>query len=448
MPAEQPVTTRAGEEFMANERMPYRPAGFDPGNYNLRLGPVLASFGSSLSVAYNSNALQSTGANTDDLSLTPSLSANLRWQMTEAARFALNLGVGYRFSLWQDDLNALSISPNTSIDYAFSAGEVLFTVFDRISSASSSSQRADIVGTGNSSAVRFNRLNNSSGLSANWAPYTDLSVSGDYTYSIERGLDDSYGSLDGQSQAVSAAVFHRLTPTFTVGISSSAALNDYSNGFQNSSTSYGLGPTASWQATDFINVSASVRYTAISSDNNGQTQDTSDFGGVTGNLSVGHRINRYLTHSVTAGRGVNGALGSNYSDSLNAAYQLTWNLTDFIPLHFGVSYDHSQQSGGLQIFAAPPDSIFVPGDPAAGTPSVLLTPSGVFTGVVLTPDGFFGFPSLGQTSTSYNFSLSTGYQLTENLNSSLGWSYNIRETDFVFGDFKSHTVTLTLSYQF
>ncbi len=445
---EEPVGTRAGDDFRANERIPYRPTGFDPGSYNLRFGPVLATFSSSLAVAYNSNALQSTGADTSDLNITPSVGTNLRWQITEAARLALSVGVGYRFSLWQDNLDALTISPNTSIDYAFSVGDVLFTVFDRISSASSANQRSDILGTGSSTSVRFNRINNSSGLSADWAPYTDLSVRGDYTYSIERGLDDSYGSLDGQSQSVSAAVFNRLSPAFTVGVSASAALNDFSNGFQNSSKSYGIGPTASWRPSDYLSVSASVRYTVISSDRNGQIQDSSNFGGMTGNLSVSHELNRVLSHSLSVGRGVNGALGSNYSDSINASYQLSWRLTDNLPLNFGVAYDHSKQSGGLQIFGAPPGSIYVPGDPVTGTPSVLVTSSGVFSGVVLTPDGLFGFPSVGQASDNFNFSVSTGYQLTQHLSSSLGYGYTIRNTDFVFGDYKSHIVTLTLTYQF
>lgn len=439
---EEPQAPRAGDDFSASERLPYRPAGFDPGNYNIRMGPVLATFNAAVGVSYNSNALQSSGTDTSDLSISPSVGANLRWQVTEAARVALNLGVGYRFSLWQEDLNALTISPNTSIDYSFSVGDVLFTVFDRISSASMSDQRSDILGTGNSASVRFNRINNSTGVATDWAPYSDLSIRGDYTFSIERGLDDSYGSLDGQSQTVSGAVFNRLTPVFTVGISGSASLNDYANGFQNSSTSWGIGPTASWQITDFISTSASLRYTVVSSDDNGQIQDRSNFGGITGNLSIRHQLTRYISHSLSLGRGVNGALGSNYSESMSVSYGLSWNVTDFLPINFGVSYDHSKQSGGLQIFAAPPGSLYFPEQ------SLLITSEGTFPGVILTPDGFFGFPSVGQESDNFSFSVSTGYQITQHLNSSLSWSYIIRNTDFVFGDYKSHMVTLTLSYQF
>lgn len=448
-PAEQPVATRAGEEFYANERIPYRPGGFDGGDYNLRLGPVLVTFGASVSFAYSSNALQSQGGGENyDLSINPSFNTNLRWQVTDAARLSLNVGVGYRFNLVQEDLSGLTVSPNTSIDYAFSVGEVLFTVFNRLSTANSADQRPDIIGTGNPLAVRFNRINNSSGLSTEWAPYTDLSLSADYTYSMERGLDDSFDSLNGNSQTVSSAVFYRLHPDLSVGISASASLNDFSNQFQNSTKTFGIGPVATWTVSEFITVSASMRYTTINSEQNGQIQDSSDFSGISGNLSVRHQINRVLNHSLSVGRGVNGALGSNFSTSLDASYQLSWQLTDFIPLNFTVGADKTEQSGGLAIFAVPPGSIYLPGDPANGIPAILVTTEGTFTDVVQTPEGLFGVPTLGQVSHSYRFGVSTGYQITRRLNSSLGWNYVIRDTDFVFGDFAAHTVTLTLSYQF
>ncbi len=448
-PAEQPVATRAGEDFYANERIPYRPAGFDGGDYNLKLGPVLVSFGSSVSFAYTSNALQSQGGGENyDLSINPMLNTNLRWQMTDAARLSLNVGVGYRFNLVQEDLSGLTVNPNTSIDYAFSVGDALFTVFNRLSTANSADQRPDIIGTGNPLAVRFNRINNSTGLSTEWAPYTDLSISADYAYSMERGLDDSFDSLNGDSHTVSSAVFQRLHPDLSVGISASASLNDYSNQFQNSSKTFGIGPVTTWTVSEYITVSASVRYTMINSEQNGQIRDSSDFSGISGNLSVRHQINRVLNHSISLGRGVNGALGSNFSTSMEASYQLSWRLTDFIPLNFNAGVDQTEQSGGLAIFAVPPGSIYLPGDPANGIPPILVTSQGTFTDVVRTPEGLFGVPTAGQVSQSYRFGVSTGYQITQRLNSSLGWSYVIRDTDFVFGDFNAHTVTLTLSYQF
>ena len=448
-PPPAPEAMRAGDDFRAAERVPYRPAGFDEGNYNLKLGPVLATFGASVSFAYNSNALQSSaGGDNYDFSINPSLNTNLRWQITDNARLGLNFGIGYRFNLVQEDLNSLTISPNTSIDYAFSVGDVLFTVFNRISSANDASRRADIIGTGNALSVRFNRINNSSGLSTEWAPYTDLSVSADYTFSLERGFDDSYSMLNGQSQTVSTALFYRLHPDLTVGISASASLNDYASNFQNSSKSYGVGPTATWRVSEAISVNASVRYTMINSERDGQIQDSSDFSGISGSLSVRHQLTQFVSHSLSLGRSVNGSLGSNFQVSMEAGYQLSWRITDFLPINFSASVDQAEQSGGLAIFAAPPGSIYFPPDPANGIPGILVTPIDTFSGVVLTPGGLFGVPVPGQTTLSYRFGVSTSYQITQKLGSSLGWNYTIRDSDFVLGDYDAHTVTLTLNYAF
>jgi hypothetical protein len=444
-----PEVTRAGDDFRAAERIPYRPAGFDGGNYNLKLGPVLATFGASVSFAYNSNALQSSaGGDNYNFSINPSLNTNLRWQMTDNARLGLNFGVGYRFNLVQEDLNSLTISPNTTIDYAFSVGDVLFTVFNRLSSANDASQRADIIGTGNALSVRFNRINNSTGFSTEWAPYTDLSVSADYTFSLERGFDDSFAVLNGQSQTVSTAVFHRLHPDLTVGLSASASLNDFASNFQNSTKSFGVGPTATWQASEAISVSASVRYTMVHSERDGQIQDSSDFSGISGSLSIRHQLTQFISQSLSLGRSVNGALGSNFQVSMDAAYQLSWQITDFLPINFTAGVDQAEQSGGLAIFAAPPGSVYFPPDPANGIPGILVTPVDTFAGVVLTPGGLFGVPVPGQTTLSYRFGVSTGYQITQKLGSSLGWTYVIRDSDFALGDFSSHMVTLTLNYTF
>lgn len=444
-----PETTRAGDDFRAVERLPYRPAGFDEGNYNLKLGPVLATFGASVSFAYNNNALQSSfGGQNYDFSINPSLNANLRWQLTDNARLGLNFGVGYRFNLVQDDLDSLTISPNTSIDYAFSVGDMLFTVFNRLSSANDASQRADIIGTGNALSVRFNRINNSTGLSTEWAPYTDLSVSADYTFSLERGFDDSFAVLNGQSQTVSTAVFHRLHPDLTVGISASASLNEFSDSFQNSTKSFGVGPTATWRVSEAISASGSVRYTMISSERDGQIQDSSDFSGISGNVTVSHQLTQFISHSLSLGRGVNGALGSNFQVSMEAGYSLNWQITDFLPINFNAGVDQAEQSGGLAIFAAPPGSLYFPPDPANGIPGILVTPVDTFTGVVEVPGGLFGVPVPGQTTLSYRFGVSTGYQITQKLGSSLGWTYVIRDSDFALGDFSSHMVTLTLNYTF
>lgn len=327
-------------------------------------------------------------------------------------------------------------------------GDVLFTVFNRLSSANDAAQRPDIIGTGNALSVQFNRINNSTGLSTEWAPYTDLSVSADYTFSLERGLDDSFILLNGQSQTVSTAVFHRLHPDLTVGISASASLNDFSSNFQNSTKSFGAGPTATWRASEAITVSASVRYTIINSERDGQIQDTSDFSGVTGSLSARHQLTQFISHALSLSRGANGALGSNYQVSTDASYQLSWQITDFLPLNFNASIDQAEQSGGLAIFAAPPGSVYFPPDPANGIPGILVTPVDSFPGVVLTPGGLFGVPVPGQTILSYRVGVSTGYQITQKLGSSLGWSYIVRDSDFALGDFDSHLVTLTLNYSF
>jgi hypothetical protein len=159
-------------------------------------------------------------------------------------------------------------------------------------------------------------------------------------------------------------------------------------------------------------------------------------------------LTQFISHSLSLSRGANGALGRNYQVSTGAGYQLNWQIAAFLPINFNTSVDQAEQSGGLALFAAPAGSLYFPPDPANAIPGILVTPADTFSGVLLTLGGLSGAPVPGQTALSYRFGVSTGYQITQKLGSSLGCSYVIRDSDFVPGDFTSHTVTQTLNYNF
>jgi hypothetical protein len=429
-PAHRPNTpdttvriTDPAYDLLVSDGLPYRsPVNTPQQNFNLKLGRATASFYAALQVGYQNNALATPGSSgrQDNILITPSVGTTIVYPINELNSFRIDLGVGYNINTEFPELNSLFISPASFIDYRIIVGEVLITLFN--TTATPAQTRPEIVGNGNPVAVDFNRIQNSTGVSAGWSWTEDTSVSGSYSYMFDKGFDDSYGIADSSTHGFSTGVFHRLTPRLTLGLSGSYSILTFSENFQNDMTSWGVGPVISVRPTEFINLSVSVRYTVSTFEQNGAIADTSEFDGLTFSFAAGHQLTRNINHSVFASSGIQPGLGSNFSEQLSAGYALGWQFHPRMGLNFGFNYTDVQQSG------------------AANT-TVPVIVNGVLLNIPVT---FL----TNEKVQLYNFTLGTGYQFSPKLNGSLGYGLNLRNSDQTDRDVDEHSVFLGLSYRF
>ena len=425
-PGSNPGDSFRNLQGLAGNTVPYTPApgaaGMIPGGLGVRWETGAVTFISSVNFSYTDNALQGSSelGKQDDLIIHPMLGMTIFQQVSENSQLSFNVGIGYHYSLNFQDLAQFNFAPNGTINYTFVVGDTMITLFDRI--GGNGGNRPEIAGNGLASGVDFNRINNQIGVSVTHGFTEATSVSGMYGYTIDRGLSDQFGILDMDQHMVSAGAFHRLSPYWTVGVSGQAVRTTFVQSFQNASTTYGVGPMVSFQPSDFILLSGSVQYTISQFDSGGQVGDTSDFSGLTYQLSASHVITSTISHSVTASSGVNSGLGSNFTEIFSVGYRASWQFHERMGLNAGVTYNKITQSQSQQAL--------VP----------ITFPSGTF----LVPVSFIA----NDEATTYDFNLGTGYQLTDRANLGLNYVHSIRDSRFQARSFSVNTVTLSVAYRF
>ena len=353
-PLAPPVSgSNPGESFrnlqgLPGNTAPYTPApgaaGLIPEGIGLRWETGAVTFNTSVSFSYTDNALQGSSdfGKQDDFIIQPMLGMTIFQQVSENAQLSFNVGIGYRYSLNYNDLAQFNLAPNGSINYSFVIGETVFTLFDRINS--NAGTRPEIAGNGLSSGVDFNRINNQVGLSVSHAFTEVTTASAMYGFTIDRGLSDQFGILDQDQHTVSAGAYHQLSPYWTTGLSGQATKTTFSQNFQNGSTTYGAGPMLSFRPNDFIVLSGSVQYTISEFSSNGQVADTSEFSGLTYQISASHRLTSNISHTVTVSSGVNSGLGSNFTETFMAGYRASWQFHERMGLNLGLTYSKITQS--------------------------------------------------------------------------------------------------------
>ena len=420
-----------GESFrslqgLSGNTAPYTPApgaaGLIPEGFGLRWETGAVTFNTSVSFSYTDNALQGSQdfGKQDDFIIQPMLGMSIFQRVSESAQLSFNVGLGYRYSLNYDDLTQFNLAPNGSINYSFVIGETVFTLFDRINSTGGS--RAEIAGNGLSSGVDFNRINNQVGLSVSHAFTEQTTASGMYGFTIDRGLSDQFSILNQDQHTVSAGAYHRLSPYWTTGLSGQVVKSTFSQGFQNGSTTYGAGPMLSFQPNEFIVVSGSVQYTISEFSTDGQVSDTSEFSGLTYQLSASHQLTSKVSHSVTVSSGVNSGLGSNFTETFTAGYRASWQFHERMGLNLGFTYSKVTQSQSQQA----------------------LVPITFPTGTFLVPVSFIA----NDEASIYDFTLGTGYQLTDRATLALNYNHSNRDSRFAARSFSVNTVTLSVNYRF
>ncbi len=443
----------AGDNFLIQQGVPYNPvvARGAPRRYRMKLGRATANIGAGVSMIYTDNGNlvgDGSGASSEgDFAVATSLSFGLGMPLDRENSLQLNVGLGYIHHFNQNIPDQITISPASAWDYQTTLGPVRLTIYDRIATPGNVGTSPQLSGTGSYTSVNFRRFSNDAGFSAALPQGKSTTISMGYSLNTDVGMGDAFSQQDHLTHSVSLALFERLDRRWTVGLSSSAYLNQFFQRFQNDSKGYGVGPNLTWQPNRRFNVSASTRYSVGYSQATGVVADTHGFAGVTYDLSIENYLSRQISHGISGGSHVDLGIGSNFAKTLSANYHLSWRVTNKIPLTFMAIYTDTAQTGiGYDFRPIPDGALFV-----SGAIPQLLTANGLIplpSGTLLTPDGLLAEPHAPEHSRMVNLSWSTSYQFTDNLSAGLSYSHGIRLSNLTGHGYSLNTVTLSLSYQF
>src|SRR3989440_10182792 len=181
--------------------------------YNLLLGPVRFRVGASVTAEYNDNVTYAENNTQDDFIITPNLSLDAIWPVTQLNTLRLDLGVGYSFYLdhSQYDTDTILIAPKSQLAFDIFIGDFRINLHDRFHVQQDPIQQGAL-----SNVVDYGRFENTAGVLVLWDLNQMLFQVGfdhfDYLSTTNR-----FDYLDHSSEIVYGSAAYIVNPTITVG---------------------------------------------------------------------------------------------------------------------------------------------------------------------------------------------------------------------------------------
>lgn len=332
------------DDFSTLQAVPYLPNGgrVNRTDYNFKLGNVTASLAAGLQTTFSDNVVYSPTDPEMDFAIEPFVRLTSQWALTKYNELTLDLGVGYRQYINHSELSSLTaaVTPNSVLAYRILVGDVLVVFYDRMTAPNDSRLRSESIG-GTTGLVNYQRIQNTTGTTAAWAPTEDLSLTAGYGYTLDRGLTGSFGLLDRNIHGFNTATQQRLGPRWAAGLYGSYSIVEYATSEQNNATAWSIGPLINYQLTRYITLTAAFGYSVTSFENNAVLaafSDTSNFAGLTFEFVASHQATRYFQHALSLARGSQLGFGSNFSENTSVTYRASFSGIKRLGLSMGLSY--------------------------------------------------------------------------------------------------------------
>ena len=397
--------------------------------YNLLLGPVRFRVGASVGFEYNDNVTYSEVNEQDDFIITPNLTLDAIWPITQLNTLRLDLGAGYSFYLdhSQYDTDTILIAPKSQLAFDIFVGDFRINLHDRFQVQQDPIQQGAL-----SNVVDYGRFENTAGISVLW-DLNKLLFQVGYDHFNYLSTTNRFDYLDHSSEIVYGSAAYIVNPTITVGVEGNGVFTNYdqgtSNGSLNDNDEYSAGGFIEAAVTNNLKVRVAGGYQWMDF-NNGfvlfpvptpfgtfvlPTPDHKNLEDYYVNGLIGHRINAQLIQTLSAGHENHLGIQSNYITLNFVRHTLTWNLIRNVLLSTEFFFEDAEESGG----------------PLNATLFTVL--SGQRTGE--------HFQRIGGA-------ITLGYQLTPHVTLGLRYQNTSKDSDVFLRDYNQNRVSVDGTYSF
>lgn len=376
-----------------------RKAASTVGYYNLQLGQSYWSFTGNLGAEYNSNVNLTQNGAEDDYIFRPELDVKLLVPVSDKNSLNVAIGAGYSFYVMHSDLRRYFITPGTEVSFDVYAGDVLINLHDRISVSENSSQDPTVAGNG-----LYSQLQNAAGIDVTW-DLNKLVLRAGYDHANYSTLSGGTGQPDSTAEQFFGSAGLRIGSGLQVGTELGGAILDYDSSSTSSSspnsTEWNAGLFCEARASEYTQLRVNVGYTQYLPDLKTSTVGGQNFSGVYVSLALNHRLNQFVSYSLSVGRNVSFALSGGTLDLYSFNWSANWKIFQKTSLSTSFDFEHgSQLSSGAETFDR------------------------------------------------YGPAINLGRNITEKMNGSIGFQYYWRGSNLAGRDYTAFTITSNLSYRF
>jgi hypothetical protein len=375
--------------------------------HNIKAGPVELLLRAGLGVEYNSNVRYSNENQADDVILRPMVWTDAHLPVSEVNRLSLSLGLGYAAYLQESNLSYVVIEPGSTVELDLFTGDFRFTVYNRFDYSVDPSLNGAISDTG-----RYGGLSNLAGVDGLW-DLNEVILRLGYGYEIFRSTVDDFNYLDRGTHLVHANASFILDDMFTVGPEATAGINHYQDPILSDGTSVSAGAFVEAVLSEYVTTSLHGGYVHYDFDPVGVPFEDPDVSTWYGRFDWRHRVNPWLSYSISAGREVRLGIYSEYEELWFARWMAEWSILQRTRLRTGLTFEDGRQ-------------------PAQGYDR---------------GDELVLF--LGQEYQRLGVTVGATREIRARLNATLGYRYYHRLDQSGVGvDYDSHVVSLTATYRF
>jgi hypothetical protein len=311
--------------------------------YNLALGPVSLRFQSEMGIELTDNVNYSNTNRVSDMAFLPSLNTRAFWPISENNSLFFSTGIGYTTYLRTSSDDHLNITPDSNLTFRMYVGDFVINFHDRFSMTENVQQNP--TGNGN-----FAELDNTVGTSVDW-DLNELILSFGYDHELVSYPNSDYGSSDHSSDLFNGQAAFQLNPSSTAGLQAGGGLTYYNQNTYSDNTHFSIGPFYQAQVTDYIKVTASVGYVSYFFSPSETATNLSGENGGYADLTLTHRVNRWLDYNLTGGRQFTSSAGTDLLDLYYANWEANWHVIRDVSLTTSFTYQHGNSSGGtVEIF--------------------------------------------------------------------------------------------------
>jgi hypothetical protein len=394
--------------------------------YNLLLGPVRFRVGASVGVEYNDNINYAEVNTQDDVIVTPDLTLDAIWPITQLNTLRLDLGIGYSFYLDHSDNNtdAILIAPKSQLAFDIFVGDFRIDIHDKFQLEQDPIEEGAL-----SNVTNYGRFENTAGVSVLWdLNKLLLQVGYDHYNFIATNSDFNY--LNRSSEIVGGSAAFIVNPTITVGVEGNAIWTRYTDdntgvGIMNDNEDYSVGGFIEASLTNNLKVRAAGGYQWINFDQNFVTfffgpfgfnfPDHKDLEDYYVNGLITHRINAQLSQTLSAGHENQLGVNSNYITLNYVRHTLSWNLIRNVLISTEFFFEDAEESGGV----------------------VGATPFTVLAG-----------QQAGESFQRIGGAITLGYQLTPHVTLGVRYQGTSKDSDVFLRDYNQNRVSVDGTYSF
>ena len=404
--------------------------------YNLLLGPVRFRVGATVGVEYNDNINYAddgtavipnpTGPgfitirsnSQDDVIVTPNLTLDAIWPVTQLNTLRLDLGIGYAFYLdhSKNDTDYILVAPKSQIAFDIFVSDFRINIHDRMQLQQDPIQEGAL-----SNVVNYGRFENTAGLSVLW-DLNKLLLQVGYDHYNFVSTTNRFDYLNRNSEIVQGSAAFIVNPTITVGAEGNAVFTRYDQSILNDNKDYSVGGFVELALTNNLKVRAAGGYQWIDFDHNFvnfpfgpfvfAVPDHKDLQDYYVNGLISHRINAQLSQTVSAGHENQLGINSNYITLNYVRHTLTWNLIRNTLLSTEFFFEDAEESGGF---------------------------AGVFSPVPL---------GTGEHFHRIGGAITLGYQLTPHVTLGVRYQGTSKDSNLLLRDYNQNRISVDGTYSF